>query len=138
MVAPRFASHRCVVGSPLLTWIVVVLVAAGTALAACEVREGEPEADIALAERGEEAIVEYGCLSCHAVSGLPGPQGEVGPPLDGMAERQAIAGQLPNTTENLAAWIENPQEIDPGNVMPDVGVTEEDARAIAEFLERHD
>lgn len=138
MVALRSGSGRRRVAFPLLTWSVVVLVAAGTAIAACEAFEAEPEADIALAERGEEAIVEYGCLSCHAVSGLPGPQGDVGPPLDGIAERRAIAGQLPNTTENLAAWIESPQEIDPGNVMPDVGVTEEDARAIAEFLERHD
>jgi cytochrome c len=34
----------------------------------------------------------------------------------------------------LIQWIQNPQAIDPENAMPDVGVTEEDARHIAAYL----
>ncbi len=127
----RLSAH----GNARVGWLAVlaVLGVLGAALAGCD--DDADGVDATVSERGEEALVEYGCLSCHAVEGLPGPQGSVGPPLDGVAERRVIAGQLPNTTENLADWIENPQEIDPGNLMPDVGVTEDDARAIAEYLE---
>lgn len=83
---------------------------------------------------GRAAIAEYGCIACHAVPGVPGNQNEVGPPLAGMAQRRVIAGRLPNTPENLAAWVENPQQIDPGNAMPNLGVTPEDAENIAAYL----
>ncbi|WP_165491729.1 c-type cytochrome [Egibacter rhizosphaerae] len=119
----------------MLSWVGLAVIV-GVVAAACDPEE--ETGDAALAERGEEALIEYGCLSCHAIDDLPGPQGGVGPPLDGIAERRVIAGELPNTRENLAAWIANPQEIDPGNVMPDVGVSDDDAEAIAEYLQSLD
>ena len=131
----RAGAHGHVRVGSLAAWA-TCLAALGLLLAGCDA--GSEPADATVSERGEEALVEYGCLSCHAVEGLPGPQGGVGPPLDGIGDRRTIAGQLPNTTENLAAWIRNPQEIDPGNLMPDVGVTEEDARALAEYLQQLD
>ena len=88
---------------------------------------GEPE-------RGRELIREYGCDSCHAVPGLPGPESMVGPPLNDWAERHYIAGALPNTPENLIVWIMEPQSIEPGTAMPDMGVSEQDARDIGAYL----
>lgn len=85
-------------------------------------------------ELGRAAIAEYGCIACHAVPGVPGNQNEVGPPLAGWAERRVIAGRLPNTPANVVRWVRDPQEVDPGNVMPDVGVTREDAEHIAAYL----
>ena len=41
---------------------------------------------------------------------------------------------LPNTRDNLMAWIEDPQRIVPGNVMPVLGIDENDARDIAAYL----
>jgi cytochrome c2 len=86
-------------------------------------------------ERGRRLVqVTYGCGACHVISGLPGATGKVGPPLDGFAERVFIAGQLPNTPENLVRWIRSPQVIEPGTAMPDLGVTEANARDIAAYL----
>ena len=86
------------------------------------------------ADRGEELIRDYGCGSCHTVPGVAGADGTVGPPLNAFAERDYIAGNLRNTPANLILWIQNPQEIEPGTAMPDIGVTEEDARDIATYL----
>jgi cytochrome c len=84
--------------------------------------------------RGREAIQRYGCGTCHGIPGVRGATGTVGPPLDDFGRRSYIAGQLPNTGPNLQRWIMNPQDVEPGTAMPDVGVTEIDARDIAAYL----
>ena len=55
--------------------------------------------------------------------------GEVGPSLDGLGDRRTIAGRLANTPENLARWIGSPQQVDPGNLMPDLGLGPAEAAA---------
>ncbi|CCG03947.1 c-type cytochrome [Blastococcus saxobsidens] len=85
-------------------------------------------------EVGRVLLREYGCIACHQVPGVPGPQGSVGPPLGGLADRRAIAGSLPNTFDDLARWIQDPQEVEPGTLMPDVGVTDEDVDDIVAYL----
>jgi cytochrome c1 len=84
--------------------------------------------------RGQQLIRTYGCGSCHTIAGVPGADGLVGPPLTGFGERSYIAGQLPNTGPNLQRWIRNPQAVEPGTAMPDLGVTARDARDIAAYL----
>ena len=86
------------------------------------------------AELGEEAIRAYGCPACHVIPGIPDANGMVGPPLTDWSERQYIAGALPNLPDNLVQWIMNPQEVEPETAMPNMGVTEEDARDIAAYL----
>jgi cytochrome c1 len=58
----------------------------------------------------------------------------VGPPLNDWSERGYIAGELPNNAENLIRWIMDPQGVEPGTDMPNLGVTEEQARDIAAYL----
>lgn len=116
----------------LAAWVGVVVL-----LAACGVSPQRTDTASQVAgdpELGRAAISEYGCLSCHDIPGVRGPGGTVGPPLQDWATRRIIAGHLPNTPENLRAWIEDPQAIDPGNAMPDVGVSPEDAAHIAAYL----
>ena len=84
--------------------------------------------------RGERSIVAYGCGSCHVIPGVPQAEGRVGPPLTDLANRAFIAGQLPNEPDALVRWIRQPQEIRPGSAMPDLGVTDGDARDIAAYL----
>lgn len=91
----------------------------------------------ARASRAPDEIARYGCGSCHTINGISGANAAVGPNLGGLAQRRYIAGRLPNTPANLVAWIRNPQRIDPGNVMPDLGVTPRDARDIAAYLYSH-
>jgi cytochrome c2 len=112
-------------------------VALALSLAACrpdewrvaleEVPGGDPE-------RGREVMAGYGCGSCHTIPGVAGANTSVGPPLIEFAYRQYIAGQLPNTPDNLVAWLMDPQAIEPGTVMPNMGVTEDDARDMAAYL----
>jgi cytochrome c1 len=114
-----------------------IVLAAIVILAACgaepgpnetfEVPGGDPE-------RGEQALVDYGCGGCHVLPGLPQASGTVGPPLSRWADRQFIAGKLPNTPANLIRWIQYPQAIEPGTAMPNMDVTEEEARDMSAYL----
>ncbi len=84
--------------------------------------------------RGREAIRSYGCISCHSIPGVTGAHARVGPPLDGIASRSYIAGVLSNTPDHLIEWLRNPPGIDPKTAMPNMKVTERDARDIAAYL----
>jgi cytochrome c2 len=84
--------------------------------------------------RGRTALGEVGCGSCHQIPGVRGPQGKVGPPLDGIAERTMLAGRAPNTPGNMVSWIRNPQMIEPGTAMPNLHVDERTARDMAAYL----
>lgn len=85
-------------------------------------------------QRGVERLVEYGCGSCHTIPGIARADGRVGPPLNFWADRQYIAGSLPNTPDNLIYWIQFPQAVEPGTVMPNLGVSEDEARDMAAYL----
>jgi len=86
------------------------------------------------ARLGRADIRKYGCYTCHTISGVPGARGLVGPPLDGIGQRQYIAGELPNNAANLMRWIQHPHSVEPHTLMPEMGVTETDSRDIAAFL----
>jgi putative membrane protein len=85
-------------------------------------------------DRGRTKIQRYGCGSCHTVPGVAGANSMVGPPLDKLAMRNYLAGRLPNSAENLKKWIRHPRSVDPQTAMPEMGVTEQDARDIAAYL----
>jgi cytochrome c len=85
-------------------------------------------------DHGRAAIMQYGCTSCHSVPGVGSVADGIGPDLAGLADRRLLAGQVPNRPENLLRWLQDPQELAPGTVMPDMGVTEKDARDIAAYL----
>ncbi len=85
-------------------------------------------------DRGEAAIAKYGCGSCHVIPGVRLARGKVGPPLNDFAERSYIAGNAPNTAANLAAWIRRPDSVEPGTVMPTLGVSPPEARDISAYL----
>jgi cytochrome c oxidase assembly factor CtaG len=84
--------------------------------------------------RGADAIRRYGCQSCHSIPGIRGANARVGPPLGGIAGRSYIAGVLANSPDNMITWLRNPPAVDPMTAMPNVGVTEKDARDIAAYL----
>ena len=97
------------------------------------VPEPRPASDDTLAA-GRRLIASYGCGACHTIPGVPGADAAVGPPLDHFYQRSYIAGLLPNTEANLVQWIQDPQRIQPGNAMPNLGVSASDAAAIAAYL----
>ncbi|MBY0226950.1 MAG: c-type cytochrome [Hyphomicrobium sp.] len=85
-------------------------------------------------ENGAKLILKVGCGLCHRIPGIESAKGNVGPPLDGIGTRIFIAGKLNNTTDNMVRWLRFPQEVVPGNAMPDMGLNEEEARDIAAYL----
>ncbi|WP_137389573.1 c-type cytochrome [Rhodoligotrophos defluvii] len=85
-------------------------------------------------DRGKVALRQYGCIACHQIEGIVGPETWVGPPLEGIGERKYIAGVLPNSSQNLVRWIRNPQGVDPLTAMPELGVTEKHARDMVAYL----
>lgn len=85
-------------------------------------------------ERGRMLIQEHSCGACHTVPGVRGAAGKVGPRLDRVREQIYVAGVLHNTPQNLTFWIANPKKADPRTAMPDLGVSDEDARHIAAYL----
>ena len=86
------------------------------------------------AHRGVEVIQRYNCGSCHLIPGIPGARGKVGPPLLFFSDRTFIAGEVPNTTENLIRWVRSPQSIEPNTAMPNLGLSEQEARDVAAYL----
>jgi cytochrome c2 len=83
---------------------------------------------------GYEKIKEVGCAACHVIPGVASPRGRVGPDLTNFREQQTIAGVLPNSSENLVKWIQNPRLVDSKTAMPDLDLSEKDARDIAAYL----
>lgn len=85
-------------------------------------------------ERGEAAIRKYGCGSCDVIPGIPGAVANVGPPLEAIALRTYLAGHQTNNAANLRRWIQHPRQVEQGTAMPEMGVTDTDAKDIAAYL----
>lgn len=105
------------------------------AISACKQPE-EPRytADKALAAEGLKVIEQAGCAACHEIPGVTWPMGRLGPSLDGFDDIGLIAGAVPNTAENLAAFLRNAPAVKPGSTMPPIPITPDEARAAAAYL----
>lgn len=85
--------------------------------------------------RGRVAIYQYVCTACHHIPGTErAGSAPVGPPLEAIGTRAVLAGVLPNTPENMVRWLREPREVNPRSAMPDLGLTDRDARDIAAYL----
>ncbi len=88
-------------------------------------------------DRAPELIRRYGCGGCHTIPGVPGADGQVGPPLAGLSSRVYVGGVAPNTAQDLTRWIVAPQSLSPGTAMPATGISESEARDVAAYLYAH-
>jgi cytochrome c1 len=95
--------------------------------ATSKTRGGDPE-------RGKQAIAYHGCGSCHTIPGVRGADALVGPSLERVGGRAYIGGVLQNNPDNLVRWIVDPPAVDPQTAMPNIHVSEADARDIAGYL----
>ncbi len=86
------------------------------------------------AARGVDVIKTKKCGSCHAIPGINGANGTVGPPLAYFGRRTYIGGEVPNTPQNLVQWVMSPQSIEPHTAMPALGLSEQQARDVAAYL----
>jgi cytochrome c2 len=86
------------------------------------------------ARRGRQLVQDFGCIGCHTIPGINNAHANVGPPLTAFGDRVYIAGMLHNDSENLIRWLRDPQSVVPGNAMPNMGISEPQARDMAAFL----
>jgi cytochrome c oxidase subunit 2 len=82
------------------------------------------------AAQGQE-IFKKSCMGCHAVAG---EGGKLGPNLTNFADRIRVAGILKNNPENLAKWLKDPQQVKPGNNMPNLNLSDDQVNALVEYL----
>ena len=93
-----------------------------------------PARDANISRAGAMIIARQACGSCHVIPGIEGADGQVGPPLTHFASRQTVAGKLPNMPDELIRFLESPQSTMPGGAMPDLDLTDRQARDVAAYL----
>jgi len=80
------------------------------------------------------AFFSQSCVNCHRVRGTPA-RGDYAPDLTHLMSRQTLAsGMVPNTPENLRRWVEDPNTIKPGCLMPAFRLSEQERESIVEYL----
>ena len=84
---------------------------------------------------GRRVFENTACLNCHTISGTNG-NGRFGPDLSHLMSRHTIAsGAAENTPQNLRLWIQNPDAIKPGSLMPAMQLTDTDLDVLVRYLE---
>jgi cytochrome c oxidase subunit II len=82
---------------------------------------------------GKGLFTRSACVGCHTIKGVSA--GVLGPDLTHFGSRTMLAaGMWPNTPENVAEWVKDPQRLKPGVKMPGLGLTDDQAKAIAAYL----
>ena len=84
---------------------------------------------------GRRVFETTACINCHAISGTAA-NGRFGPDLTHLMSRDTIAsGAAGNTTENLRLWIQDPEAIKPGSLMPAMKLSDTDLDALVRYME---
>ena len=110
-----------------------------TGTAAC--KPPIPQSDLVAC--GAKFFAQGACVGCHGIVGVnlngyndPKSLGLIGPNLTHFGSRDLIAGGiLVNNPQNLALWLHNPQNVKPGNDMPDLGLSQDQINALVAYLE---
>jgi cytochrome c oxidase subunit 2 len=96
-------------------------------------QKAAPAEPSGLAAEGKAIFARSACVGCHTIAGVSA--GVLGPNLSHFGGRTMLAaGMWPNTPDNVAAWVRDPQRLKPGAKMPDLGLTAEQAKAVAAYL----
>jgi cytochrome c2 len=83
---------------------------------------------------GQQLIARYGCGACHQIKGIARAESKVGPSLKEIRDSSYVGGVLPNSADNLMQWIMHPRAHSPNTAMPELGVTQPEARDMAAYL----
>jgi cytochrome c oxidase subunit II len=84
--------------------------------------------------QGRKQFEAQACISCHAVAGTVA-NGRFGPDLTHLMSRETLAsGAMPNTAENLARWIDDPNTFKHGSLMPSMHLTKTQIDQITAYL----
>jgi len=97
-------------------------------------RQQQPAVDAPAAAQGKEVFLHTACVNCHTVNGTAA-KGKFGPDLTHLASRETIAsGAVKNTPQNLRAWIDDPDSMKMGSLMPKMNLNNHDLDAITAYM----
>lgn len=82
---------------------------------------------------GKALFLQKGCAACHTIAGVS--SGTVGPNLSKQGANPKIAGVLDNNQDNLIKWLLNPPAVKPGTAMPNLGLSQDEASQLADYLQ---
>ena len=83
---------------------------------------------------GRRVYQNNACMNCHSIAGTDS-KGIFGPDLTHLMSRTTIAsGAAPNDEKNLKLWIEEPDAIKPGCLMPAMQLDQQDVNALVAYL----
>jgi cytochrome c oxidase subunit 2 len=91
---------------------------------------------------GVQLFQTRGCVGCHQIVGVNAQQAQaysdsrlIGPNLTHVGARTTIAGGMfPNDRDHMARWLKDPPAMKPGSRMPNLGLNDADAAALADYL----
>ena len=85
------------------------------------------------AAEGKAIYTRSACVGCHTIRGVSG--GALGPDLTHFGSRALFgAGLWPTNVEHVAAWLKDPPALKPGAKMPNLNLSDAEARALAVYL----
>jgi cytochrome c oxidase subunit II len=97
-------------------------------------QQRQPSRQDPFAAQGRAVFLGNACINCHAIAGTVAT-GRYGPDLTHLASRDTIAsGAVQNTPGNLRRWIDNPDQLKPGSLMPPMHLNDRDLDAVTAYL----
>jgi cytochrome c oxidase subunit II len=95
----------------------------------------QPTFQDATAASGRRVFEQTACINCHRVAGTSA-NGRFGPDLTHLMSRATIAsGAAQNTPQGLRLWIQNPDAIKPGSLMPAMKLSDAELDAVVRYME---
>jgi cytochrome c oxidase subunit II len=94
----------------------------------------KPAVDEAAARAGRDVFLSQSCVNCHRVTGTSA-KGTYAPDLTHLMSRQTLAsGMVPNTKDELRKWVNDPQQVKQGCLMPAFGLSEQQVKLLVDYL----
>jgi cytochrome c oxidase subunit 2 len=87
------------------------------------------------AAKGLALFEQMTCMNCHAINGATA-SANVGPDLTHFASRLQLGGGVTENNEgNLRRWLQDPQHVKPGVLMPNFKFTDEQIGSLVAYFE---
>ncbi|HEX3681160.1 MAG TPA: cytochrome c oxidase subunit II [Bryobacteraceae bacterium] len=98
-------------------------------------QQQKPALDDPQAAAAKAVFSSLSCVNCHMIRGTSAI-GKFGPDLTHLMSRQTLAaGVLVNNTQNLRAWVNDPQDPKPGCFMPSMKLTGPELDQVVSYLQ---
>lgn len=96
--------------------------------------EASPAVENPAVAEGKAVFLGQSCVQCHTVRGTPA-RGTYAPDLTHLMSRATLAaGVVANTPLNLRQWVEDPQQIKRGCLMPAFGLSDREYGLMVRYL----